>query len=113
MPHTTVYTIIAQSIAIVFAIAGAFQIVGPAFVQRAYERWEMPRKFYRVTGAIELTTALFLVNAETRVWGIVLGAIVTFSAIVTLLKNELYGWSVPGIFLLAAFVPASLAIQLW
>jgi len=109
MPHEFVYTVIAQSIAAVFGIAGVIQVAGPGFVQRAYERWEMPRKFYRVTGGLELIAALFLANAETRVWGIVLGAIVTFSAIVTLLKSEQYGWSVPGILLLVAFVPASLA----
>lgn len=109
MPHPTLYTDIAQSIAVVFGIAGAVQLAGPAFVQRAYERWEMPRKFYRVTGALELLTALFLANAETRVWGVALGAIITFGAVVTLLKSGQYGWSIPGIALLVALVPASLA----
>ena len=109
MSHATAFTIIAQSIAVLFAIAGAIQLAGPAFVRRAYERWEMPRKFYRVTGALELIAALFLVNAETRVWGVALGAIITFNAIVTLLKSEQYGWTVPGILLLVALVPASLA----
>ena len=109
MPHTTAFPFVAQSIAVLLAIAGAIQLAGPAFVQRAYERWEMPRKFYRVTGALELIAALFLVNAETRVWGVVLGAIVTFGAVFTLLKSEQYVWSVPGILLLMAFVPASLA----
>ncbi len=109
MPHVTAYTVIAQSIAVLFAIAGAIQLAGPAFVQRAYERWEMPRKFYRVTGVLELITALFLANAETRLWGVALGAIITFNAVVTLLKSEQYGWSVPGILLLMALVPVLLA----
>jgi hypothetical protein len=109
MPHATAFTIIAQSIAVLFATAGAVQLAGPAFVQRAYERWEMPRKFYRVTGALELITALFLTIAETRVWGVILGAIITFGAVITLLKSEQYGWSVPGILLLMALVPALLA----
>lgn len=109
MPHTTIYATIAQSVAVLFAAAGGIQIAGPAFVQRAYERWEMPRKFYRVTGALELIAALFLANAETRIWGVILGAIVLFGAIVTLLKSEQYGWSIPGMMLLMALVPASLA----
>ncbi len=109
MPHAIAFTIIAQSVAVLFAAAGIVQLPGPAFVRRAYERWELPRKFYRVTGLLELIAALFLVNAETRVWGVVLGAIVTFGAIVTLFKSEQYGWSVPGILLLVALVPASLA----
>src|ERR1700759_2990985 len=109
MLHTTIYATIAQSVAVMFAAAGAVQIAGPAFVQRAYERWEMPRKFYRVTGGLELIAALFLSNAETRIWGVILGAIVTFGAVVTLLKNEQYGWSIPGMMLLMALMPASLA----
>jgi hypothetical protein len=109
MPHSIVYATIADTIAVLFAIAGGIQLAGPAFVQRAYDRWEMPRKFYRVTGALELIAALFLSNAVTRVWGVALGAVITFVAIVTLLKSEQYGWSIPGVLLLVAFVPASLA----
>ncbi|MEI9932558.1 MAG: DoxX family protein [Rhizomicrobium sp.] len=109
MTHSIIYASIAQAIAVLFAIAGVVQLSGPAFVQRAYERWEMPRKFYRVTGALEIATALFLASPETRIWGVVLGAVITFSAIITLLKSEQYGWSVPGMMLLMAFVPASLA----
>lgn len=108
MPHA-LFTVIAQSVAVLFAAAGIIQLPGPAFVRRAYERWEMPRKFYRVTGLLELLTALFLVNAETRIWGVILGAIVMFGAIVTLFKNEQYGLSIPGILLLVALMPASLA----
>ena len=109
MLHATIYATIAQSVAVLFAAAGGVQIAGPGFVQRAYERWEMPRKFYRVTGALELIAALFLSNAETRIWGVILGAIVTFGAVITLLKSEQYGWSIPGMVLLMALVPASLA----
>jgi hypothetical protein len=107
MPHA--FAAIAQSLAVIFAGAGAIQLAGPGFVRRAYERWGMPPKFYRVTGILELLAALFLANAETRIWGVVLGAIILFIAEITLLKSEQYGWSLPGMLLLAALVPASLA----
>src|SRR3569833_1716804 len=100
MPHTAIYATIAQSVAVLFAAAGGIQLTGTTFIQRAYERWEMPRKFYRVTGALELIAALFLANAETRIWGAIIAAIVLFGAIVTLLKSEQYGWSIPGMVLL-------------
>jgi hypothetical protein len=57
-------------------------------------------------------TAVFLAMAETRIWGVGLAAIITFTAVVTLLKSEQYAWSVPAVFLLAALVPASLALPL-
>jgi hypothetical protein len=112
MPHATIYTTIAQSIALLFAAAGALQLAGPGFVRRAYARWGMPRNFHRVTGALELVTAAFLAMAETRIWGVGLAAIITFTAVITLLKSEQYGWSVPAVMLLAALVPASLALPL-
>jgi hypothetical protein len=109
VPHITICTAIAEALALLFAIAGTVLVTGPGFVQRAYARWEMPPKFHRVTGILDLMTALFLANAETRIWGVVLGAMISFYAVVTLLKSEQYGWSVPGMLMLAALVPASLA----
>ena len=47
---------------------------------------------------------------QTRIWGVVLAVLVTFAAEITLLKNEQYMWSVPGIVLMIALVPAALAI---
>ncbi len=109
MPHLSVYAMIAQAIAAVFALAGIVQLPGPGFVRRAYARWEMPRKFYRVVGVLDLIAAFFLMDASTRIWGVGLAAIVSFGAIVTLLKSEQYVWSIPGVVLMMALVPASLA----
>ena len=101
--------VIAWTIAAIFAVSGAVQLAGPGFVRRAYRRWEFPPKFYRVTGLIELVTAAFLSNPLTRIWGVALAALTIFVAVVTLLNNRQYAYTVPGILLLIALVPASLA----
>ncbi|MGN6515916.1 MAG: DoxX family protein [Rhizomicrobium sp.] len=100
---------VAWTIAAVFAVSGLVQLVGPGFVRRAYERWDFPPKFYRVTAVVELVTAAFLLNPLTREWGVTLAGLVTFVAVVTLLNHRQYAYTLPGILLLLALIPASLA----
>jgi hypothetical protein len=105
----TVPTLIAWTTAAIFA-AGAFvHLAGFGFVQRAYERWNFRPKFYRITGVLELLTALFLAMPITRIWGVALGGFVTFAAIVVLLNNRQYAYTLPGILILIALPPAALA----
>jgi hypothetical protein len=102
-------TLIAWAIAGVFALSALIHLLGFGFVKRVYQRWDFPPKFYRVTGVMELITAAFLSDPLTRIWGVFLAAFVTFVAVVTLLNNRQYVYTVPGILLLIALVPASLA----
>jgi hypothetical protein len=104
LPHAAVW-----SLAVIFGLAGLVQLAGPGFVRRAYQRWDYPPKFYRRTGLAELLVAALLADPSTRIWGVALGAIVTSVAIITLLNNRQYVWSIPGIVMLVALVPASLA----
>ncbi len=96
-------------LASVFAGAAVVQIAGPAFVRRAYERWGFPPKFYRVVGAIELLAAAFLADPITRIWGVAIAGLVTFGGVVILLDHRQYAYTVPGLLLMAALVPAALA----
>jgi hypothetical protein len=95
-------------LAIAFGVAALIQLAGPGFVQRAYERWRFPPKFYRVTGLIELLAAVFLAIPQTLAWGVTLAYLVTFVAVITLLSHRQYAWSVPGMLLMVALVPAAL-----
>jgi hypothetical protein len=97
------------SLTSIFFVGAAIQLAGPGFVRRAYERWDFPPKFYRVTGFVELLTALFLVTPQTRIWGAILGGLVTFAAEITLLNHRQYFWAMPGVLLLVALIPAGLA----
>ena len=108
MLSSTFPATVADLLSIVFGLSAAVQLAGPGFVQRAYQRWNFPRKFYRLTGFIELLIAFFLAVPQTRVWGIALAYLVTFVAVVTLLAHRQYVWSAPAIVLMVALVPAAL-----
>lgn len=101
--------VIAWTIAAIFAASALMHLAGLGFVRRAYQHWNFPPKFYRVAGLIELVTAAFLSNPLTRIWGVALAALTIFVAVVTLLNNRQYAYTIPGIVLLVALVPASLA----
>jgi uncharacterized membrane protein len=100
---------IVQILAIGFALAGITQWLGPGFVRRAYRRWNFPSGQYRVTGTLELAAAVLLAIPNTRLWGIALAGLITFGAVVTLLKNRQYAWAIPGVAVLIALAPAMLA----
>jgi hypothetical protein len=51
-------------------------------------------------------TALFLAIPETRIWGGILGAMVLFVAIVSLLNHRKYVYALPVIVLMLAIAPA-------
>ncbi len=110
MLHNSFPSAVVFWLTIIFLISAVVQLPGPAFVRRAYERWDYPPKFYRVTGSIELLIALFLTVPQTRIWGVMLAVLVIFVAEITLLKNEQYMWSAIGFIMMLALVPAALAI---
>jgi len=110
MFHNSFPSAVVVWLAIIFLIGAVVQLPGPGFVRRAYKQWEYPPKFYRVTGFLELLIALFLVVPQTRIWGVFLAILVTFAAEITLLKNAQYMWSVLGLVVMVALVPAAIAI---
>ena len=113
MVHQAVFTAIAWIIAGLFGASALLHLAAPAFVRDAYEGWGFPPKFYRVTGIFELAAAAFLANPITRIWGVALAALIMFVAIVKLLDNRQYVYTIPGIAILIALVPASLAGPFW
>jgi hypothetical protein len=109
MQFLSTLTLDAFAVAGVFAASGIVHLSGAGFVRRAYARWHFPPKFYRVTGLLNLLAAIFLMMPVTRIWGAALAAFVTFVAVVTLLNNRQYAYSLPAMLLLAALIPATLA----
>ena len=51
-------------------------------------------------------TALFLFLPQTRIWGGVLGAMVLFVTVVSLLNRGKYAYAVPAMLLMVALAPA-------
>jgi hypothetical protein len=109
MIDSSMSTWFALIIASMFAASAVAHLLGPRFILKAYERWHFPPKFHRVIGIVELLAAAFLAEPITRIWGVALAGLVVFVAVVTLLNNRQYAWSLPGILVLAALVPASVS----
>jgi hypothetical protein len=92
-----------------FGAGGMLHMAGPAFVRRAYRNWGFHSNAHRVVGVLQILTALFLSNPVTRIWGVILAGFIIFFATVALLNRGKYAYSVPGLLLMLALVPASLA----
>jgi len=56
-----------------------------------YQRWGYPHWFHFVTGSLELTTAVLLALAPSRLLGSVLGCTVMFAALGTVIIHGEYG----------------------
>jgi hypothetical protein len=97
---------LALLLTLLFGLAATLNLAGPGFVLRLYRRWDYPRGFHYVAGLIQGFTALFLAVPQTRIWGGILGAMVLFVAIVSLLHHRKYAYAVPAIVLMLALAPA-------
>jgi DoxX-like protein len=104
---------IASAIAwlLAFALGGAgiFNATGGAAVQAEFQRWGYPAWWNFITAALEMLSAGLIVFAETRIWGLVLGALVLIAAVATLIWRGEYKHLPPGV-ALAALVGTELAL---
>jgi hypothetical protein len=103
-------TMVAMSVAALLGVIGVVQLDGPRFVRDAYQRWDYPRHLRLVTGLLDIAAALMLAEPSLRGWGIALAAILLFGCVVTLLDHRQYAYAVPAILMMAALVPATLAV---
>jgi hypothetical protein len=92
-----------------FGVSGLLHMAGPGFLRLAYRGWGFPSNAHRVIGVLEILAALFLSNPVTRIWGVILAGFIIFFGTVALLNHGKYIYSVPGLILMLALVPASLA----
>jgi hypothetical protein len=103
-------TIAALSLAVLFGVIGAVQLAGPHFLRNAYRRWDYPQGLRLVTGFLDIAAAVMLAGPSLRGWGIALAAILTFGSVVTMLDHRQYICAASVILLMAALVPATLAV---
>ncbi|HXR94420.1 MAG TPA: DoxX family protein [Rhizomicrobium sp.] len=92
-----------------FGMSGILHIAGPKFLRQAYRRWGFPFNAHRVVGVLQVLTALFLSNPVTRIWGVVLASFIIFFGTAALINHGKYVYSLPGLILMLALVPATLA----
>lgn len=97
-------------LAMLFAGIGVVQLSGPRFVRDVYARWDYSQAVRIITGVLDIVAAAMLISGDLRGWGIALGAFLTFGSVVTLLNHRHYAAAGAAIAMMAAFVPAALAV---
>ena len=94
----------ALALAAFFVVGSLSNIFAPGSIYEEYLRWGYPHWFHFVTGSLELTTAVLLARARTRLWGAALGCAVMLAALATVTLHGEYGHGV------APLVVATLSI---
>ena len=107
---TMILSDLVWSLAAVFGIIGFVHLLGPRFLHDTFETWNYGSRLRVATGILEIGTALMLADPELRAWGIGLGALIMFAAVITLLNHRQYLIAIPSIIMMAALVPATLAV---
>jgi hypothetical protein len=83
------------ALAAFFVVGSLINIVATGSVYEEYLRWGYPHWFHFVTGSLELTAAILLVRATTRLLGAALGCAVMLAALATVIIHSEYGRAVP------------------
>jgi len=94
----------ALALAAFFVVGSLSNIFAPGSIYDEYLRWGYPHWFHFVTGSLELTTAVLLAQARTRLWGAALGCTLMLAALATVTLHGEYGHGV------APFVVATLSM---
>ena len=81
----------ALALAAFFVVGSLSNIFAPPSIYEEYLRWGYPSWFHLVTGWLELTTAVLLARAQTRLWGSALGCTVMLAALATVTLHGEYG----------------------
>jgi len=91
----------ALALAAFFVVGSLSNIFAPGSIYEEYLRWGYPHWFHVVTGSLELTTAVLLAQARTRLWGSALGCTVMLAALATVTLHGEYGHGVPPLIVAA------------
>jgi hypothetical protein len=93
--QVSVHQVSALALAAFFVVGSLSNIFAPGSIYEEYLRWGYPHWFHFVTGLLELTTAVLLAQARTRLWGSALGCTVMLAALATVTLHGEYGHGVP------------------
>jgi multisubunit Na+/H+ antiporter MnhB subunit len=79
--------------------AGLFNAIGTPATQRDFARWGYPRWWSRLTGGLEMMSAILIALPVSRIVGLALGAVIIAAAILTILRYREFRHLVPlGVF---------------
>jgi DoxX-like family len=85
----------ALALAAFFVVGSLSNIFAPGSIYKEYLRWGYPPWFHFVTGSLEITTAVLLAQARTRLCGSALGCTVMLAALATVTLHGEYAHGVP------------------
>jgi len=83
------------ALAAFFVVGSLTNIIAPGSIYDEYLRWGYPRWFHFVTGSLELTAAILLFRAPSRLLGSAIGCTVMLAALATVIIHGEYGHAVP------------------
>ncbi len=83
--------VLALALAAFFVVGSLSNIFAPRSIIEEYQRWGYPHWFHFVTGLLELTTAVLLARAPSRLLGSALGCTVMLAALGTVIIHGEYG----------------------
>jgi hypothetical protein len=87
--------------------AGRFNAIGTPATQSDFARWGYPRWWSRLTGGLEIMSAVLIALAVGRVVGLALGAIIIAAAVLTVLRHREFSHLVPlGVFVIVMALAA-------
>ena len=79
--------------------AGLFNAIGTRAAQDDFARWGYPRWWCRVTGGLEILSAVLIALPAGRSPGVALGALIIAAAILTVLRRREFAHAAPlGVF---------------
>ena len=94
MSNISRHQVLALALAAFFVVGSLSNIFARGSIYEEYLRWGYPHWFHFVTGSLELTTAVLLAQARTRLWGSALGCTVMLAALATVTLHGEYGHGV-------------------
>ena len=86
--------VLAWALAAFFVAGSLSNLFAPRSIYEEYLKWGYPHWFHFVTGSLELTTAVLLARAPSRLWGAALGFTVMCAALGTVIVHGKYGHAV-------------------
>jgi len=79
--------------------AGLYNAVGTPATQSDFARWGYPRWWSRLTGGLEMASAVLIALPASRIVGLALGAVIIAAAVMTVLRHRDLSHLVPlGVF---------------
>jgi DoxX-like family len=95
MTKTTWRQVLPLALAAFFVVGSLSNIFAPLSIYEEYLKWGYPHWFHFVTGSLELTAAILLSRAPSRLLGSALGCAVMLAALGTVTIHGEYGHAAP------------------